>query len=259
MPVTSYGPWPTAEEQPQPPLVPRYFHGPSADEPLAAPADRFGPGTDRFAPVAGPADHQPWPGEAQDPPTAELPVLADTADEQPPSPPAPGSPPVPPPVFVDASGRRQRRIRRLGVALAVPAGGYLVLLASTLLGGPTVSAPFLPIPQPAAPSAPARAATPSAAPSAAPEAAAPPDAPPTAAPARQTGPGPATGGRSARPTGEPAEPAAGLPGAPGAAGSPAPVATATAPPAAPPGATPTPGRGRPTGQPGNSGNKPVKP
>ncbi len=60
------------------------------------------------------------------------------------------------PVFVDSSGRRQRRVRRLGLLLAVPAAGYLCLLVSTVLGGPTVSAPFLPLPQPpaAAPAAP---------------------------------------------------------------------------------------------------------
>ncbi|MEV7025788.1 hypothetical protein AB0O00_27090, partial [Kitasatospora sp. NPDC093558] len=93
--------------------------------------------------------------------TAELPVVSDAE-------------PTPAPVFVDASGRRQRRIRRLGLALAVPAGGYLALLTSALLGGPTVNAPFLPLPQPPAPSAPDPAATPSEAPSAGPVAAAAP-------------------------------------------------------------------------------------
>ncbi|WP_405015179.1 hypothetical protein [Kitasatospora sp. NBC_01539] len=60
-------------------------------------------------------------------------------------------------MFVDASGRRQRRVRRAGRILAVPAAGYLALLASSALGGPTLDAPFLPgnpartAPAPAAP------------------------------------------------------------------------------------------------------------
>jgi hypothetical protein len=50
------------------------------------------------------------------------------------------------PVFVDASGRRQRRVRRIGWVLVVPAVAYVGMLASTLLGGPTVNSPFLPLP-----------------------------------------------------------------------------------------------------------------
>jgi hypothetical protein len=50
------------------------------------------------------------------------------------------------PVFVDASGRRQRRVRRIGWVLVVPAVAYIGMLASTLLGGPTVNSPFLPLP-----------------------------------------------------------------------------------------------------------------
>lgn len=49
-------------------------------------------------------------------------------------------------MFVDASGRRQRRIRRLGRLLVIPAAGYVALLISSLLGGPSVSSPFLPQP-----------------------------------------------------------------------------------------------------------------
>ncbi|WP_431679344.1 hypothetical protein [Kitasatospora sp. KL5] len=48
------------------------------------------------------------------------------------------------PVFVDTSGRRLRRVRRAGWLLAVPAAGYLALLASSLVGGPVLNAPFLP-------------------------------------------------------------------------------------------------------------------
>lgn len=62
------------------------------------------------------------------------------------------------PVFVDASGRRLRRVRLIGgVALAV-VGGYVVLLLVALLGGPNVAAPYLP--QPAAPTANAAATAP---------------------------------------------------------------------------------------------------
>ncbi|MEU9046352.1 MULTISPECIES: hypothetical protein [unclassified Kitasatospora] len=251
MPVTSYGPWPTAEEQPYPPLVPRYFHGPAAGGPVVGtPTDHYAPAAgpaDHYAPAAGPADHLAWPDEAGESDTAELSAVTDTADEQ----------PAPPPVFVDASGRRQRRIRRLGAVLAVPAGGYLALLGSTLLGGPTVNAPFLPLPQPPAPSAPAQASTPSTAPFAAPEAAAPPGAPPTVA-ARQAGTGP-VGDRHPQTAGAPTGPAAGLPSAPAGVGSPAPVTSPAAPPNSPPAATPPPGHGRPTSPPGNSGNKPGKP
>ncbi|MEZ0064234.1 hypothetical protein ABIA32_000212 [Streptacidiphilus sp. MAP12-20] len=50
------------------------------------------------------------------------------------------------PVFVDASGRRQRRVRRLGRVLVVPAVAYVALLISTLLGGPTINSPYLPLP-----------------------------------------------------------------------------------------------------------------
>lgn len=65
---------------------------------------------------------------------------------------APGTEAAPPmlpapeasPVFVDASGRRQRRVRRLGRLLVIPAAAYVVLLFSTLMGGPTVQSPFLP-------------------------------------------------------------------------------------------------------------------
>jgi hypothetical protein len=50
------------------------------------------------------------------------------------------------PVFVDASGRRQRRVRRTARLLVIPAVGYVALLISTMLGGPTISSPFVPLP-----------------------------------------------------------------------------------------------------------------
>jgi hypothetical protein len=63
------------------------------------------------------------------------------------------------PVFVDASGRRQRRVRRVGRFLVVPAVGYVALLVSTLLGGPTVNSPYLPLPVAPPSQAPAAAHT----------------------------------------------------------------------------------------------------
>ncbi|TDU89125.1 hypothetical protein EV138_2680 [Kribbella voronezhensis] len=51
------------------------------------------------------------------------------------------------PVFVDSTGRRHRRIRRTGAWLAVPAAGYVILLVSSLLGGPRVDTPLIPLPE----------------------------------------------------------------------------------------------------------------
>ncbi len=47
---------------------------------------------------------------------------------------------TPKPIFVDASGGRRRRLRILVAALVTPAVAYVALLASTLLGGPTLPA-----------------------------------------------------------------------------------------------------------------------
>ncbi|MGW7539797.1 hypothetical protein ACWGKQ_01540 [Streptomyces sp. NPDC054770] len=58
------------------------------------------------------------------------------------------------PVFVDASGRRQRRVRRAARLLVIPAVGYVALLISTVLGGPTISSPFVPLPDTTHPAAP---------------------------------------------------------------------------------------------------------
>ncbi|MQY35961.1 hypothetical protein SRB17_39570 [Streptomyces sp. RB17] len=58
------------------------------------------------------------------------------------------------PVFVDSSGRRQRRVLRAARLLMIPAGGYVALLLSTLLGGPSISAPFVPRPDGTHPAAP---------------------------------------------------------------------------------------------------------
>ncbi|MEV8093639.1 hypothetical protein [Kitasatospora sp. NPDC085879] len=131
------------------------------------------------------------------------------------------APPTGAPVFVDASGRRRRLVRRAGWLLTVPAAGYLGLLASSLVGGPTLDAPFLPAlpahtadPAATAPAAPPAAAT--AAPAVRPagtatvprEAVTPPAARPTTAPPATAGPtatpGPtATGQGHGRPTAQP--------------------------------------------------------
>ncbi|GAA2838033.1 hypothetical protein GCM10010441_72940 [Kitasatospora paracochleata] len=138
-----------------------------------------------------------------------------------------------PPVFVDASGRRQRRVRRAGRLLAVPAAGYLVLLASNLLGGPAVHAPFLPQP-------PAQSAdTPSGAAPGEPSQAAEPD--PAASPAATR--------RAAAPTTHRATDAP--PTGPGAAESTTAPGTGTPTSAAPP----TPGHGKPSSP---NSHKPTK-
>ncbi|MFE1317690.1 hypothetical protein [Kitasatospora phosalacinea] len=139
------------------------------------------------------------------------------------------------PVFVDASGRRQRRSRRIGWLLAVPAAGYLALVASSALGGPSFDAPF--VPKPAAPAGPSIPVS-------------------TGAPDPGTGPvadGRPTSGPDG--TGAPATRPAQAPVAPAAAAS-APRSTA-----APTTAAATPGsaasHGRSTAAPGNS-RKPAK-
>ncbi len=53
------------------------------------------------------------------------------------------------PVFVDESGRRSRKLRRIGWVLGAACACYAVLLVGTLLGGNS-SAPWLGIPGPAA-------------------------------------------------------------------------------------------------------------
>ena len=138
------------------------------------------------------------------------------------------------PVFVDSTGRRHRSIRRFGALLAVPVVGYVVLLGSSLLGGPRVETPLIPLPEAAK---------------------------------QQTGPGPrvppaqSEATESPRPqetsgseptadpstTGDPVEPtdqpttAASRPGViPSNAGSPTPTPTATATLPKPPTSTPTP-------------------
>ncbi|MFI7140314.1 hypothetical protein ACIBQ5_22015 [Streptomyces massasporeus] len=49
------------------------------------------------------------------------------------------------PVFVDESGRRSRRYRRIGTAVALACGVYAVVIVATLLSGNS-NAPWLPVP-----------------------------------------------------------------------------------------------------------------
>ncbi|WP_459752507.1 translation initiation factor IF-2 [Streptomyces sennicomposti] len=49
------------------------------------------------------------------------------------------------PVFVDESGRRSRRFRRIGVAVGLSCGAYAVVIAVTLVSGNS-NAPWLPVP-----------------------------------------------------------------------------------------------------------------
>ncbi|MFF4982534.1 hypothetical protein ACFY3O_21080 [Streptomyces sp. NPDC001046] len=49
------------------------------------------------------------------------------------------------PVFVDESGRRSRRLRRIGVVVALACGVYAVVIVATLLSGNS-NAPWLPVP-----------------------------------------------------------------------------------------------------------------
>ncbi|WP_217570083.1 hypothetical protein [Streptomyces sp. GbtcB7] len=67
------------------------------------------------------------------------------------------------PVFVDSSGRRRRRVLRAARLLVIPAGGYVALLISTMLGGPGISSPFVPQPDSTHPTTP-RATAPDAPP-----------------------------------------------------------------------------------------------
>lgn len=80
-------------------------------------------------------------------------ALNETSDQ-------PGSASQRGPVFVDASGRRLRRVKLIGLGALGLAAGYVVLLLVALVGGPNIAAPYLPLP--AAPVARALPSTPSA-------------------------------------------------------------------------------------------------
>ncbi|MFE0388734.1 hypothetical protein ACFW1F_32350 [Streptomyces bungoensis] len=104
------------------------------------------------------------------------------------------------PVFVDESGRRSRRYRRLGMLLGLACAGYAVVILATLLSGSS-DAPWIPVPhseeEPAGrvdePPVPAESTRPSAGPSGSPD----------AGPSANDGTAPAPGA-GARTTGSPA-------------------------------------------------------
>ncbi|PZG82159.1 hypothetical protein C1I97_35465, partial [Streptomyces sp. NTH33] len=58
------------------------------------------------------------------------------------------------PVFVDESGRRSRRFRRLGMAVGLACAVYAVVIVVTLLSG-NAAAPWVPVPAPGADEQPA--------------------------------------------------------------------------------------------------------
>lgn len=74
--------------------------------------------------------------------TAQMPVF-DTPGHPVPEPDTPQSESAGP-VFVDSSGRRQRRVLRAARLMMIPAGGYVAVLISAMLGGPSISSPFVP-------------------------------------------------------------------------------------------------------------------
>ncbi|MEV7519403.1 hypothetical protein [Streptomyces sp. NPDC091371] len=168
---------------------------------------------------------RPQPGYADDD-TLELPRITAAS-------PSPAEAAEPSPVFVDTSGRRQRRVRRLGWLLVVPAAAYVVLVLSSLFGGPTLRSPFLPAPRVA-------------------------DAAPSTSPAAEPRPSASAGPRrSAAPTGAASQ--APSPGRPSAGNEPA-TAPSTRPTTAGAGASPAAGsngHGKPTTQPGQGGGKPT--
>jgi hypothetical protein len=49
------------------------------------------------------------------------------------------------PVFVDASGRRLRRVKLIGLGALGLVAGYVILLLVAFIGGSNVAAPFLPL------------------------------------------------------------------------------------------------------------------
>ncbi|MFE7213474.1 hypothetical protein ACFY0A_32585 [Streptomyces sp. NPDC001698] len=99
----------------------------------------------------------PGPATARDAPHGDV-LTVPPPELDTPSPPVPGlgTPKRESvrPVFVDSSGRRQHRVLRAARLLVIPAGGYIALLISTVVGGPSLSAPFVPQPDSAHPTTP---------------------------------------------------------------------------------------------------------
>ncbi|MFE9172591.1 hypothetical protein ACFYNZ_24460 [Streptomyces kebangsaanensis] len=255
--------------------------GSAADSPTGADTERFGPaGT---GPLRVQVD-DPWQNDetrgTHDP--HEVTIQLDAVELSGPSAAAVGTvggKEADRPVFVDESGRRSRRFRRLGMAVGLACAVYAVVIVVTLLSG-NAAAPWVPIPVPGADDTPAskvkesphptESADPSADASDVPDAGADPSAP-------SAGVNPAPGttaapGTSARPGTTPdasttPEPSASstkkslpdgtatTPPAPGAGGStPGGGSSSSAPPPVEPdpGTPPTGGPGGPGG-PGNTG------
>lgn len=146
------------------------------------------------------------------------------------------------PVFVDESGRRSRRLRRIGTAVAVACGVYAVVIVATVLSGNS-NAPWLPVPgqeegrragQVDTPSLPAESAP------AGDTGATAPGSGPTTDEATAPSPGPSAREPAASPN----------PGRPGATAKPSPTATRT---------TPAPGTGVTDPTPTQPSNPPSSP
>ncbi|MFD8378766.1 hypothetical protein ACFV2X_09520 [Streptomyces sp. NPDC059679] len=111
-------------------------------DPYATGTDLYATGTDPYVTGPGPAATT-WDSPHGDVLTVPPPELDDAADPHIPGPETLKTESARP-VFVDSSGRRQRRALRAARLLVIPAGGYVALLISTVLGGPSLNAPFVP-------------------------------------------------------------------------------------------------------------------
>ncbi|MFC0624646.1 hypothetical protein [Kribbella deserti] len=160
------------------------------------------------------------------------------------------------PIFVDPSGRRHRSVRRLGALLAVPAAGYLVLLASSLLGGPAPNTPFIPLPDAVRQlSKPKPVVTPTPVPARTVEPTSQPSTTPTGVPTSAATRLPA----SARPTAVPTITPRSRPSTPGQTNRPTTSPTSTPTTGSSPTTTPgTRERGKPTAPPGRT-KSPARP
>ncbi|WP_435059477.1 hypothetical protein [Streptomyces sp. bgisy060] len=149
------------------------------------------------------------------------------------------------PVFVDESGRRSRRFRRLGTLLGVACAVYAVVIVATLLTGNS-SAPWVPLPEQQ-----------EAVPAGQGEASASPTGSTDPSPTASSTPSPTTGGagkstsapsRTSSPTASASAPSSPAPSP--STGTPTPQATATSPqPGSPDTATPAPTSPAPSGTP----------
>lgn len=124
------------------------------------------------------------------------------------------------PVFVDASGRRLRRVKMIGLGVVGLVAAYVILVVAAFIGGSGSSAPFLPLPAAAGPRE-----TPTTPPSADPRAGLTGPAVPVVEQSPAAVPVPV----SAVTAVPPAEGAAVVPAAPAAAPAPAPTAAPAVP------------------------------